>query len=201
VRGFGIVAEEVELLGRALAQTGEVIRAVGQDQADRPTPCTDWDVRALVRHVVCQDLRNFLIAARGETADWRAPAGELEADWAAQFDRGARTLLDAWNAADLDRLVTVPGGGEAPLRSRASHQIAELAMHSWDLARATGAPVTLDPDLAEHGWAWSRTQLQPQFRGPGKAFGVEVSVPDGARAYDRLAGWFGRDPGWTPAQR
>ena len=28
-------------------------------------------------------------------------------------------------------------------------------------------------------------------------FGVEVPVPDDAPVYDRLAGWFGRDPGWT----
>jgi hypothetical protein len=38
----------------------------------------------------------------------------------------------------------------------------------------------------------------PEFRGPGKAFGVEVPVPDDAPAYERLAGWFGRDPGWMP---
>jgi hypothetical protein len=40
--------------------------------------------------------------------------------------------------------------------------------------------------------------LRPEFRGPDKAFGVEVPVPDDAPVYDRLAGWFGRDPGWTP---
>jgi len=28
--------------------------------------------------------------------------------------------------------------------------------------------------------------------------GAEVPVPDDAPAYDRMAGWFGRDPGWTP---
>ena len=30
--------------------------------------------------------------------------------------------------------------------------------------------------------------------------GVEVPVPDDAPVYDRLAGWFGRDPGWTPTR-
>jgi hypothetical protein len=35
-----------------------------------------------------------------------------------------------------------------------------------------------------------------EFRGPDKAFGVEVPVADDAPVYDRLAGWFGRDPGW-----
>jgi uncharacterized protein (TIGR03086 family) len=70
-------------------------------------------------------------------------------------------------------------------------------MHDWDLARATGQPAELDPALAEHALRWSRGMLRPEFRGPGKAFGVEVPVPDDAPAYERLAGWFGRDPGWT----
>jgi uncharacterized protein (TIGR03086 family) len=192
------VTNEVGLLGRALDQAAAVIGAIETDQAEQATPCPDWDVRALVRHVVGHDLPNFMISARGETADWQAPPEELGADWAAEFQERAQALLKVWRAADLNRLVTGPGGGEAPLRSRADHQITELAVHSWDLVRATGAPIALDPALAEHAWAWSRTMLQPQFRGPGKAFGADVTVPEDAPAYDRLVAWFGRDPGWTP---
>jgi uncharacterized protein (TIGR03086 family) len=191
------VTDEVELLVRALDQTAAVIDAIQPDQAEQATPCPDWDVSALVRHVVAQDLRNFMISARGEIADWQTPPEELGSDWASEFRKRARALLEVWRAADLNRMVTVPGGGEAPLRSRADHQITELAVHSWDLVRATGAPVTLDPSLAEYALAWSQTMLRPQFRGPGLAFGAELTVPEDAPAYDRLAGWFGRDPGWT----
>jgi hypothetical protein len=70
------------------------------------------------------------------------------------FRERAAPLRAAWRAADLDQQVAGPGG-EAPLRFRADHQITELAVHDWDLARATGQQ-------------------------------------------DRLAGWFGRDPGWMP---
>jgi uncharacterized protein (TIGR03086 family) len=154
-------------------------------------------VRALVSHLTGQDLRNFLVSARGESADWQAPADELGDDWAAAFRDRAAPLRAAWRAADLDRPVAGPGG-EAPLRFRADHQITELAVHDWDLAKATGQPAELDQALADHGLNWSRQMLRPEFRGPDKAFGVEVPVPDDAPAYDRLAGWFGRDPGWTP---
>ena len=190
--------DTIALLDRALDQTAGLIAAVDTSQAGLATPCAEWDVRALVSHLAGQDLRNFLVAARGESADWRAPADEIGDDWAAAFRDRAESLRTAWRAADLDRLVAGPGG-EAPLRARADQQIAELATHDWDLARATGQHLAgLDAALAEHALAWSHGMLRPEFRGPGKAFGVEVPVPDDAPAYDRLAGWFGRDPGWTP---
>ena len=158
--------DTVALLERALDQTAGLIAAIEPGQAGLATPCAGWDVRALVSHLAGQDLRNFLVAVRGE-------------------------------AADLDSLVAGPGG-EVPLRMRADNQVTELAVHDWDLARATGQQLAdLDPALAEHALAWSRGMLRPEFRGPDKAFGVEVPVPDDAPAYDRLAGWFGRDPGWT----
>ena len=190
-------ADTVAMLERALDQTAGLIAAIEPGQALLATPCAGWDVRALVGHLAGQDLRNFLVAVRGEAADRQAPADDIGDDWAAAFRDRAAPVRAAWRAADLDRPMSGPGG-EAPLRARADQQITELAAHDWDLARATGQDVArLDPALAEHALNWSRGMLRPEFRGPDKAFGVEVPVPDDAPAYDRLAGWFGRDPGWT----
>ncbi len=186
------------LLERALGQAAAVIAAIPPGAAGAATPCPAWDVRALVRHVVGQDLRNFIAVARGENADWQAPADELDADWLAAFQSGADRLMAVWWAADPGQPVALPGGAQAPLGSRADQQIAELAVHSWDLGMATGQRASLDPALAEHALAWSRRMLRPEYRGPDRAFGAEVPVPDDAPAYDRMAGWFGRDPGWTP---
>jgi uncharacterized protein (TIGR03086 family) len=189
--------DTVALLERALDQTAGLIAAIEPGQAGLATPCAGWDVRALVSHLAGQDLRNFLVSVRGEAADWQAPADEIGDNWATAFQDRAGPLRTAWQAADLDSLVAGPGG-EAPLRMRADQQITELATHDWDLARATGQQLAgLDPALAEHALNWSRGMLRPEFRGPDKAFGVEVPVPDDAPVYDRLAGWFGRDPGWT----
>ena len=190
-------ADTIALLERALDQTAGLIAPIDASQAGLATPCAGWDLRALVSHLAGQDLRNFLVSARGESADWQTPADEIGDDWAAVFRDRAESLRAAWRAADLDRLAA-GAGGEAPLRLRAGQQITELSVHDWDLAKATGQPTRLDPALAEHALRWSRQMLRPEFRGPDKAFGLEVPVPEDAPVYDRLAGWFGRDPGWTP---
>ena len=185
------------LLERALKQTEAVIAAIRPEDAAQPTPCAKWDVEALVRHLVTQDLPHFIESARGGTPDWTSPPGDSGPDWAAAFSEGARQLSRTWAAQDPDRQVMAPGGAKAPLLGRADQQISELAMHSWDLARATAAEVELDPELAERALAWSRSMLRPEYRGPDKAFGLEVPASEDAPAYDRLAGWFGRDPSWS----
>ncbi len=42
----------LDLDRRALAATGAHVGAVGSDDLTRPTPCAEWDVRALLNHVL-----------------------------------------------------------------------------------------------------------------------------------------------------
>ena len=194
------MADTVALLSRALSQMTTVLEQVPADSLDAATPCRDWTVRELLRHVVRQNLQNFTASARGDTPDWSATPPELGDNWVEDYRNGAHTLLEIWRAADLDQQVPMPGGAQAPFRSRVDHQITELCVHAWDLTKAARSSISLDDELADHALAWSRQMLQPQFRGEGKAFDEEVPVPDDAPAYERLVGWFGRDPHWRPPE-
>src|SRR5258706_4562471 len=98
------------LVGRALDQTGAIIAAIPVGQSGLATPSPVWDVRTLVRHVVGQDLRNFLVSARGETADWQAPADKLGEGSGADFRAGAARLVDVWRAAGPDQPAASPPG-------------------------------------------------------------------------------------------
>src|SRR2546430_2720311 len=124
-------ADTVALLERALDQTAGLIAAIEPHQAGLATPCAGWDVRALVSHLAGRDLRNFLVAARGETPDWTAPDEEIGDDWAAAFGDRAGPLRAAWRAACPGRSG---GGGAAGAGGRG-------------VAAGTGEPAGLTPDM------------------------------------------------------
>jgi uncharacterized protein (TIGR03086 family) len=185
----------VELLARTLAQTGAIVARVRPEQATLPTPCGAWDVRALVNHVV-HDVRQFTVTAHG--GEWASSdADVIGDDWAGAYRQAASSLLAAWRRPGaLDQPVRLPSG-EFPATWRVGQQIADLAVHGWDIAKATGQPADLDPEVGQLALDWGRENLKPQFRGDeasGRSFGAEVAVADDARLYDRLGAFFGRDP-------
>ena len=187
--------EPVEQLSRALDQTGAVIGRVRPEQAALPTPCSAWDVHALVNHVV-EDVQHFTASTAGDP--WEPPERDLLGDdWPGAYRTAVAALLAAWRRPGvLEQPVRLPFG-EFPASWRVGQQLTDLVVHAWDVAKATGQPTELDPALGRLAFDWARENLKPQFR--GKDFGAEVPVADDAPLYDRLAGFFGRDPGWTAA--
>jgi uncharacterized protein (TIGR03086 family) len=190
------VTDRLILLDRALDQVSGQLGRLAPDQYADPTPCTGWTVATLAEHLVV-DLSRFTEAAQGQRPDWSSPPPRVDEDVPTAFDQGAATLRTAWREVDdLDVLVSMRIG-DVPRSFVLDQQLAEFAVHAWDLDRASGHNGQLDEELAESALAWARQTLKPEFRGEGKAFGAEVPVPAGAPATDRLAGFFGRDPDWA----
>ena len=191
-------AAELALLERALDQTGTVIAAVRPDQAGLPTPCRSWDVRTLVNHVV-DEVRQLALVTGGGSR--RPPAPDaLGADWAGAYRSAADELRAAWHRPGaLDREITL-AMGSVPAVWTVDQQLTEVAMHAWDVARATGQSTDLDPEVGQRALDWGHENLKPEYRGDeasGSHIGPEVPTPADAPLYDRLAAFGGRDPG-TP---
>jgi uncharacterized protein (TIGR03086 family) len=173
--------EAVRNLSHALDQFGDLLEHVHPDDLGRPTPCADWDVAQLVGHVTGA-VRRFTALSRGEQADWAAPPEAVTHEWTSDFRNAADDLLHAWHQA-----------GDVAPPAPIDWQVAELAVHSWDLARATGQPTTaLDAGVAELGLAFMRDNLSDEVR--GEAFGEAVPIAPDAPVQDRLAAFAGRDP-------
>ena len=194
---FGRLTEPMNdpraLFSRAVAQAGSVLAAIKPVQASLPTPCTDWDVRALASHLVGVLTRVALV---GEGADaLSVPAfTDLGDDrWDAQYQAARQRAEAAWaDDAKLDAVFTVPWG-KAPGRVVLAGYTREVLTHGWDLATATGQETELDAGLGEFALAVAQQSL-PADQRENIPFGPVVPVADDAGVYARLAAWMGRKP-------
>ncbi len=189
--------EVVHLYERSVEAFLARVRAVPVEAWARPTPCADWDVRALVNHVVGEDRWvEPLVAGRTIADVGTALDGDLlgEDPKEAAEEAGKGAVASFGEPGALERTVHL-SFGDTPAEEYAWQLVADHVVHSWDLAVAIGGDRTIDDDLvaACTGWwqAW-----EEGYRGAG-AVGDRVVVPSTASAQDRLIASFGRDPGWT----
>lgn len=181
----------LDQLRQALADSGALIAAVGDDQWSALTPC-GWTVRELVNHVV-GGTRLFTALLRGQTPPDRA-ADHIGDDPAAAHRGAGVDLLDAFTQPgvfDAGR-VYQPPFGPAPAAVLLHLRITEYLVHGWDLATATGQPAALPAELAEQELAFSRAVLGDAPRTDRGPFGPAHTVAPDAPAIDRLAGYLGR---------
>jgi uncharacterized protein (TIGR03086 family) len=200
------------LYRRAVAQTGTAVAAVTPDQFALPTPCPEYDVRALLAHIVGGLTRTALVGeddpdalarpaaallSPGETTPPSPPVAQGPPDdgWPDAYRAAAARAAAAWaDDAKLDALVEVPWG-KIPGRFALAGYVQEVLAHGWDLAKATGQPREGDPELALFALAGAKRILPPDIRGnDGVPFGPVVDVPADATPYTQLAAWLGRHP-------
>lgn len=162
------------------------VAAVAPSDWANPTPCEGWDARQLVDHVVTtqgmflglvgREMGDIPLAADDPLAAWVAATGRIQKDLedpelaGEEFDgfQGRTT----WEAA-VDRFLS-----------------ADLPVHGWDLARATGLDETIDPAevarlLAEY------PAFGDALRGPGVCAAAIESGP-GADDQTKLLNFLGR---------
>ena len=184
-------------LAEALELSGRLVAGVEPDQWERATPCTEWNVRQLVDHlVVGQQL--FARVLGGEpfeqaVAAVRAVDGSLRNDPAASYDASARELLAAFDDPGvLERLVRVPFGtvpGALALHLR----IVECLVHGWDLATALGLPFDPPAALVEREIAVTGPLLG-QVPPERHVFAPSRPPAESAPPIERLVAMLGREP-------
>jgi uncharacterized protein (TIGR03086 family) len=170
---------------RAQDTFASVLVNVTPDLLSSPTPCPDWDVKALIDHVIAGNQR-VVMRAGGQMA-------ALPEDLGAAHRTSAREAQEIFAEPHaLTRTYQLPIGdipGTAFIELRTS----DLLVHAWDLAVATGQPTDLDPELAEYVLAFSKQMMShPGLRGHGHPYGEEQACGDKRPATDRVAAFLGR---------
>lgn len=179
------------------------VRAITPDQLANQTPCAEYDVRALVNHLLFWG--PSLAAAGNKEIVPPSAAAESDVDLTTGDWRSALlTTLDdmdeAWTPQEAwEGATRIVGPTETPSRVIGGMIVGELVVHGWDLASATGQELTLDDDLL----AFLLDELSAgaeQGRQMG-VYGPEVPVPGDAPTLDRVLGLTGREPAWAMSPR
>jgi uncharacterized protein (TIGR03086 family) len=182
---------DIDVLESVLAKDSELLGEVKPEQLGDPTPCSDYDVRTMVNHIVGWS-QVFAAAANGRTFDGDPNAYEGQ-DPAADFQAIAKDMIAGWREGGVDRTVTMTGS-EQPAEMVLNMTLMEYVTHGCDLAAGIGKPAPFsDAELAttlERG----QVTLPEQYRGDGMPFGHIIDVPDDAPVLDRFLGFMGRRP-------
>jgi uncharacterized protein (TIGR03086 family) len=98
-------------------------------------------------------------------------------------------LLGVWSARTPSQVVVV-GDRPVPSRLLVSAAALEIAVHGWDVGRATGSAKDLPDDLAVALMPVAQAVIMPEDR-PSRFAAPVLTAPD-ARASDVLLGYVGR---------
>ena len=183
---------------QAVASTAEIVKATPASRLDAPTPCTEWNARALVNHVV-----GTLWLAEGLLSDKAPrypmmpgglpPADLAGNDPAAAYAEAAAAALAAASAGDTLTRVHVTPLGEMPGPALAGFTTLDIVVHGWDLAMASGRAADLDGRLAEHVLGFASQALATKESRAAR-IGPAVAVAADAPVTQRLVAFLGRQP-------
>lgn len=183
------------LMADALDGFRRRLDVVDASQWSAATPCADWDVRALVNHVVGELLwvppllGGRTIAEIGDRFGGDILGDDPLVTWTSAVADG----LAAASQPDAQERTVHLSFGDFPGSEYLGQVASDVIIHSWDLARAVGADDRLGAPLVEFVNSFLSPQIDA-WRSAG-AFGPAVDVDPDADAQDRLLAQTGRSPG------
>lgn len=184
---------DVSMYGEALEATGRVVAGTKREQLEDPTPCTDWDVRTLLNHII-GGCASFAAGAAGKRLAMDAK-DHAAGDYVAAYEEESAAALRAFGSPGaLERPFALPPG-DTPGSVALGLAIADAVVHGWDLASATSQEYVIDDAAAESIFGLTSGMMAPLGSYPrGSAFAEPIEMADDAPPADRMLAYLGRKP-------
>jgi uncharacterized protein (TIGR03086 family) len=186
------VSDLQKLFDRSVDEFDRRVQHIKDDQWELPTPCSEWNVRDLVNHLVNEDkwatpmLESKTIEEVGDAFDGDLLGDSPVAVWESAAGE-ARAAVDRPGALD----ATVHASfGDITGRDYVEQLLSDHVIHAWDLARAIGDTEDLDPELVELCYA-ALKPIEDALKGSG-SYGDKVEVPEDADTQAKLLAVAGR---------
>src|SRR5690348_3263793 len=191
----------IELDATAVRASVDLVAQLTPADLTRPTPCAGWTLYGLLAHMATQHY-GFAAAAAGQEGPGPWQLRRLGPDPAQDYRDAAGTALAAFAADGVPgREFTLPEftpRQRFPAAQAISFHFIDYVVHSWDVARALGLPVSFAPGLlaAARGVASQVPGGEARLR-PGAAFAPAVPGPgNGDGSLDEIVALLGRSPAW-----
>ena len=187
------MAAAIEMYRRSVEEFGQRVMAIGAGDWPHPTPCTEWSVRDLVRHLVYEELWTPPLLAGATLAEVgdRFEGDILGDDPQVAWKEAAAHAVAAATPGTLSRTVHL-SFGDFPGREYLGQLTADHTIHAWDLARGLNADDRLDPELVQFVYDFMAPQAD-QWAAAG-VFAPAVDVPADADVQSKLLALSGRTP-------
>jgi uncharacterized protein (TIGR03086 family) len=173
---YTLVADAFET--RLFAVTGQAWQV--------PSPCPDWTARDVAVHVF--GVHNFIVGMAGG----EAPPVPGPDDDPTEFWSGARqAVLDLLANPELTgTMIETPFGEMTAATLAGTALIADITVHTWDLARATNQDEKLDPRLVRAALEFYEPR---EHLMRGGMFDAAIEPAPGADEQTRLLNYCGRE--------
>jgi uncharacterized protein (TIGR03086 family) len=181
-----------EQFNRASDHFGALVEQVGDDQWSNPTPCSEWDVRQLVHHLVYENLwvpplmEGETIEGVGERFEGDILGSDPKGAWR---DAAKRALEAIMADGAMERTVHLSTGDDTG-QEYTIQLLLDHVVHGWDLARGIGADDRMDPELVDHVYVQWKDR-EEIIRGAG-VFGDQQQTSADADTQTKLLALFGR---------
>jgi uncharacterized protein (TIGR03086 family) len=182
--------DPIERIERATAFASGKVDGVTTADLAKATPCAEFDVRALLNHMI-GGLGMLTTAASGGKA--AIPEGDqFASDPGASYRERREALLGALRSPGaLEHEWEMPFGNVAG-QMMASIAFMEHLTHGWDVAKATGQDVAMPTELVAQCMELV-TPMDAMLRTPGVC-GPAVAIDESAPLEDRFVAFMGRTP-------
>jgi|1186.fasta_scaffold215538_1 uncharacterized protein (TIGR03086 family) len=182
----------LEQYDHAVTEFDTRVVLIRDDQWGSPTPCTGWDVRALVAHLTDEARWVPYLIDGGTVADAgdRFAGDPLGDDPRGAWGAASAAAREAFHAEGaLDHGVWL-SYGHVSTRDYLWEMTVDAAVHAWDLARGIGADDHLNPELVRRIHAETEKDVD-RLAASGR-FDPPVPTPTHVDLQVRMLALFGR---------
>jgi len=174
-----------------LTLSGGCFKHISNDQLSVSTPCSEWNLEALINHMVgellwlSQLLGGKSIKDVGRSLDGDLLGEDFQKSWLDGCQNATKTV----SSANLDAKVVL-SYGEVTMRHYLNEVSCDLLIHGWDVAQSINCSLIIPVELAQFAYNFYKPQ-EKKLKASGQ-FGAKIEVDENSSLQTKLLAVVGR---------